>query len=200
MTGRTPRSAAIFTRGLASAASSCAPRPFRVLGLQQVAIGGLDKRPLTDLWQACARTHTQATHPPARSPTRSRPFIDPWQGLLGVERTGSYRSESENVDEVAVTLTLTLTRTRTLTLSRTDLSRPWRGRGRRDPNPNPNPNQDILRLGSGPWAVELDLMQPLDPERAPRVHVPALNHIGLWVDKLTAAVEHLQGYLTRPKP
>ena len=68
---------------------------------------------------AGVRTHTQsrqATHPPARSPTRSRPFIDPWQGLLGVERTGSYRSESENVDEVAVSLTLTL-----------------------NPNPNPNP-------------------------------------------------------------
>ena len=46
-----------------------------------------------------ARAHRdrQATHPPARSPTRSRPFIDPWQGLLGVERMGSYRSESENV-------------------------------------------------------------------------------------------------------
>ena len=72
------------------------PRPFRVLGLQQVAIGGLDKGPLSALWQ----------------------------GLLGVEKTGSYRSESENVDE------------------------------------------DILRLGRGPWAVELDLMQPLDPPRA----------------------------------
>ena len=33
-----------------------------------------------------------------------------------------------------------------------------------------------------------------------QVHVPALNHIGLWVDKLTAAVEHLQGHLARPKP
>jgi len=135
-----------------------------------------------------AHPHRQATHPPARSPTRSRPFIDPWQGLLGVERTGSYRSESENVDEVAVTLTLTLTRTRTLTLSRTDLSRPWRGRGRRDPNPNPNPNQDILRLGSGPWAVELDLMQPLDPERAPRVHaLPCLTPQGEGVARSRSA-------------
>jgi hypothetical protein len=154
---------------------------------------------IRSLSSTCGRRrhrHRQATHPPARSPTRSRALIDPWQGLLGVERMGSYRSESENVDEVAVTLTLTLT----LTLSRTDLSRPWWGSGRRDPNPNPNPNQVMLRLGSGPWAVELDLMQPLDPERAPRVHVPALNHIGLWVDKLAAAVEHLQGQLTRPNP
>ncbi len=72
-------------------------RPFRVLGLQQIAIGGLDKGALTGLWT----------------------------GLLGVEKVGDYVSESENVDE------------------------------------------DILRLGDGPHAVEIDLMQPLDPERSP---------------------------------
>ena len=54
-------STGLRARGLASAASG-APRPFRVLGLQQVAIGGLDKGPLTDLWQACtqAQTRTQS--------------------------------------------------------------------------------------------------------------------------------------------
>lgn len=31
-------------------------------------------------------------------------------------------------------------------------------------------------------------MQPLDVSRSPRVHEPALNHIGLWVDNLPAAV------------
>lgn len=46
-------------------------RPFRVLGLQQVAIGGLEKSRLRKLW------------------------ID----KLGLEVTGSFRSESENVDE-----------------------------------------------------------------------------------------------------
>jgi lactoylglutathione lyase len=96
-------------------------RPFRVLGIQQIAIGGLDKGALSGLWT----------------------------GLLGVERVGDYVSESENVDE------------------------------------------DILRLGSGPHAVEIDLMQPLDPERAPKVHVPTLNHVGLWVDDLPACVEWL---------
>ena len=100
-------STGLRARGLASAASG-APRPFRVLGLQQVAIGGLDKGPLTDLWQACtqAQTRTQSL-PPSRppslthSPTHShaRLLTDLWQGLLGVERTGSYRSETENVDE-----------------------------------------------------------------------------------------------------
>lgn len=30
--------------------------------------------------------------------------------------------------------------------------------------------------------------------------MPALNHIGLWVDKLTAAVEHLQGQGVRFAP
>ena len=96
-------------------------RPFSVLGIQQIAVGGLDKQALRRFW------------------------VD----LLGLAPTGSYRSESENVDE------------------------------------------DILSLGVGPLGVELDLMQPIDPEARPRVHDPALNHIGLWVDDLPAAVEWL---------
>ncbi len=96
-------------------------RPFRILGLQQIAIGALDKEALTGLWS----------------------------GLLGVERVGDYVSEAENVDE------------------------------------------DILRLGHGPLAVEVDLMAPLDPDRSPKVWSPSLNHIGLWVDDLAAAVEWL---------
>lgn len=96
-------------------------RPFNVLGIQQVAIGGLDKGVLTGLWS----------------------------GLLGVEKVGDYVAESENVDE------------------------------------------DILRLGAGPHAVEIDLMQPIDPEKSPKVHSPTLNHLGLWIDDLPAAVEWL---------
>lgn len=96
-------------------------RPFRVLGLQQIAIGADDKQRLRALW------------------------VD----LLGLEVEQTYRSESENVDE------------------------------------------DILQLGSGPLAVELDLMQPIDPGRSPRVHEPALNHVALWVDDLGAAVNWL---------
>lgn len=96
-------------------------RPFNVLGIQQVAIGGLDKGALTDLWS----------------------------GLLGVEKVGDYVAESENVDE------------------------------------------DILRLGSGPHAVEIDLMQPIDPDKSPKVHSPTLNHLGLWIDDLPAAVDWL---------
>lgn len=96
-------------------------RPFRVLGVQQVAIGGLDKGALRRFW------------------------VD----LLGVAAKGSYTSEKENVDE------------------------------------------DILELGAGAHAVELDLMQPLDPEKRPKVHEPALNHLGLWVDDLEAAVRWL---------
>jgi lactoylglutathione lyase len=96
-------------------------RPFRILGIQQVAIGALDKGPLRELW------------------------VD----VLGLELAGSYRSESENVDE------------------------------------------DIATAGTGPLKVEVDLMQPLDPDKKPKVHEPALNHIGLWVDDLAAAVEWL---------
>jgi len=105
-------------------------RPFRVLGLQQVAIGGPDRDPLRTLW------------------------IE----LLGLPVRGSYESAAENVCE------------------------------------------DILAIGEGPHAVELDLMQPLDPERSPRVHQPPLNHIGLWVDDLPAAVRWLEQHGVRFTP
>ncbi|HFE45784.1 MAG TPA: VOC family protein [Nannocystis exedens] len=98
------------------------PRPFRVLGIQQIAVGALDKRLLRQLW------------------------ID----LLGLPLCASFRSESENVDE------------------------------------------DIARAGVGAFAVEVDLMEPVDPERRPKVHEPALNHIGLWIDDLAAAVTWLK--------
>ena len=97
-------------------------RPFKILGLQQIAIGGLDKAKLAGLWG----------------------------DVLGLERVGEYQSEKENVDE------------------------------------------DIFRCGSGVFAVEVDLMQPLDPEKRPKVHEPALNHIGFWVDDLECAVTRLE--------
>ena len=96
-------------------------RPFRILGVQQIAIGGLDKSKLRNFW------------------------VD----TLGVAAKGNFRDEGQNVDE------------------------------------------DILELGHGPHAVEIDLMQPIDPERSPKVHSPALNHVGLWVDDLPGAVEWL---------
>ena len=46
-------------------------RPFKLLGIQQIAIGGLDKRKLQTLW------------------------ID----MLGLDLTGTYKSDRENVDE-----------------------------------------------------------------------------------------------------
>ena len=97
------------------------PRPFKVLGVQQIAIGGPSKQALRTLW------------------------ID----TLGLVQTGTFRSEGENVDE------------------------------------------DIAVAGSGPLKVEVDLMQPLDPEKRPKVHEPPLNHIGLWIDDLRAAVDWL---------
>ena len=107
-------------------------RPFRVIGLQQVAIGGRDKASLSNLWT----------------------------DVLGVQKVGDYRSERENVDE------------------------------------------DILLLGREgcPHAVEVDLMMPLDETKSPKVHVPPLNHIGLWVDRLPEAVEWLEGRGVRFTP
>ena len=54
-----------------------------------------------------------------------------------------------------------------------------------------NVDEDILEMGHGAHAVEVDIMQPLDPAKKPRVDEPALNHIGLWVDNLAVAVEYL---------
>ena len=48
-----------------------AQRPFKVLGIQQVAIGGTDKARMKKLW------------------------VD----MLGLEQTGTFQSERENVDE-----------------------------------------------------------------------------------------------------
>jgi lactoylglutathione lyase len=97
-------------------------RPFKVLGIQQIAIGGLDKNRLRSLW------------------------VD----TLGLGVAGNFQSESENVDE------------------------------------------DIAVIGAGPLKVEVDLMQPLDPDRKPQVQNPPLNHVGLWIDDLPAAVAWLQ--------
>ena len=105
-------------------------RPFKVLGIQQNAIGGLDKKRLQKLWVE----------------------------ILGLEVTGTFVSERENVDE------------------------------------------DICAIGSGPFKVEVDLMQPLDPEKKPAVHATPLNHIGLWIDDLPKAVEWMTAQGVRFAP
>lgn len=105
-------------------------RPFSVLGMQQIAVGGPDKAKLSEFWVE----------------------------LLGLRYRSTFVSESENV------------------------------------------NEDICELGSGPFAVEVDLMQPLDAERKPRVDSPPLNHVGLWVDDIQAAVTWLSGRGVRFAP
>jgi lactoylglutathione lyase len=99
-------------------------RPFRILGVQQIAIGGLDRERLRTLW------------------------VD----LLGLTVAGEYRNEGENVNEY------------------------------------------ILRTGDGHSAVEIDLMQPIDRDGHPSVHIPSLNHVGLWVDDLRSAVTWLTAH------
>ena len=93
-------------------------KPFRILGIQQIAIGGPDKQRLKSLW------------------------VD----MLGLTVKGSFVSERENVDE------------------------------------------DICAIGHGVHEIEVDLMQPIDPNKKPAVHSTPLNHVGLWVDKLPEAV------------
>jgi lactoylglutathione lyase len=55
-----------------------------------------------------------------------------------------------------------------------------------------NVDEDIAVAGRGAMKVEVDLMQPIDPEGRPKVHDPALNHVGLWVDDLASAVAWLE--------
>jgi lactoylglutathione lyase len=105
-------------------------RPFKVLGIQQIAVSSLDKNRLRALW------------------------VD----TLGLKLSGHYQSALENVDE------------------------------------------DIAVAGSGPLKVEVDLMQPLDPDKKPRVQNPPLNHVGLWIDDLAAAVAWLQARGVRFAP
>ncbi|MCK2087440.1 VOC family protein [Thauera aromatica] len=106
------------------------PRPFKILGIQQIAIGGPNKERLKALW------------------------VD----MLGLAVTGNFVSERENVDE------------------------------------------DICAIGSGPFKVEVDLMQPLDAEKKPAVHTTPLNHVGLWVDDLAQAVDWLSANGVRFAP
>ena len=56
---------------------------------------------------------------------------------------------------------------------------------------NENVCEDIVRVGgiNEATAIEIDLMTPIDVNKSPKVHVPPLNHIGLWVDDLPNAVE-----------
>ena len=103
-------------------------RPFKVLGIQQVAVGAVDKSALRKLW------------------------VD----TLGLIPHGSYKSEKENVDE------------------------------------------DIVTMGAGAFTVEVDLMQPLDPDARPKVHDPSLNHVGLWVDDLAAADARMAADICAP--
>ncbi|MDY7792723.1 VOC family protein [Burkholderia ubonensis] len=111
----------LYDNDRAAPAPSETSRPFTVLGVHHVAIGGPDKARLTNLWV----------------------------NLLGLSVAERFRSEADNVDE------------------------------------------DILIAGAGAGAVEIDLMQPLDPARKPDVTRPALNHIGLAVSDLDAAVAWL---------
>ena len=105
-------------------------RPFKVLGVQQIAIGATDKSGLRHLW------------------------VD----LFGLSVSGHFQSERENVDE------------------------------------------DICSIGQGPLKVEVDLMQPLDVLKKPAVHTTPLNHIGLWIDDLPAAVNWLSSHGLRFAP
>lgn len=105
-------------------------RPFKVLSIQQIAIGAPDKNKLKTLW------------------------VD----MLGLEVTGNFVSERENVDE------------------------------------------DICTMGVGAFKVEVDLMQPLDMDKKPAVHTTPLNHVGLWIDDLPAAVSWLSANGVRFAP
>ncbi|MBX9849743.1 MAG: VOC family protein [Rhodocyclaceae bacterium] len=57
--------------------------------------------------------------------------------------------------------------------------------------PSENVVGSIARLEAGPYTVEVDLLQPLDADKKPAPHLPPLNHVAFWVDKLPEAFEWL---------
>jgi lactoylglutathione lyase len=63
-----------------------------------------------------------------------------------------------------------------------------------------NVDEDVLVCGRGSFAVEIDLMQPIDADKSPKVHIPPLNHMGLWIDDLSVAVTWLQAQGVRFAP
>jgi len=63
-----------------------------------------------------------------------------------------------------------------------------------------NVDEDVCELGEGLARVEVDLMEPIDANGKPAVHVPALNHVGLWIDDLRAAVAWLEANGVRMAP
>ena len=63
-----------------------------------------------------------------------------------------------------------------------------------------NVDEDICALGAGLARVEVDLMTPIDAAAKPAVHLPPLNHIGLWVDDLPGAVRWLEANGVRMAP
>ncbi len=56
-----------------------------------------------------------------------------------------------------------------------------------------NVDEDVMKMGRGILGnIEVDLMTPINPDKSPKVHIPSLNHIGLWVDDLPKCVEYLE--------
>jgi lactoylglutathione lyase len=96
-------------------------KPYKILGVQQIAIGCVERESLDKLWK----------------------------DVFGLKPHDTVTIEKENVIE------------------------------------------DIVQLGPSPYTVEIDLMTPFDSMKSPKVHVPPLNHIGLWVDNLPAAVTYM---------
>ncbi len=63
-----------------------------------------------------------------------------------------------------------------------------------------NVDEDICAVGAGLARVEVDLMTPIDVDAKPAVHLPPLNHVGLWIDDLRAAVAWLEASGVRMAP
>ena len=63
-----------------------------------------------------------------------------------------------------------------------------------------NVDEDVCEVGLGLARVEVDLMEPIDPNGKPAVHMPPLNHVGLWIDDLRAAVAWLEANGVRMAP
>ena len=137
-------------------------RPFAILGLQQIAIGSTNANQMSQLWH----------------------------DIFGLPKIGTYTSVSENVSEDILQLGPS-TRKISIPIKIDSIEGFSQGDwGISELEDAEELGKDVV-LGQAqinvPF-VEVDLMCPLDESKSPKVHVPPLNHIGLWVDDLKSSV------------
>ena len=151
-----------------SSSATTGDRPFRVLGIQQIAIGSTEREPLNNLWE----------------------------NIFGLKPSPIHRLEKENVEECIIKLGPQNQN------SKFDIEIDLMTPINPDVAPKVRVNRSVVKIllyvrihliGS---CRSLDIFifccLILNLLILNKVHVPPLNHIGLWVDDLESAVDWMK--------